>query len=325
MRRTVHDIRMSIEGELKMSTTTPAPDASSVVARPTRNALGVHAQVWTGTWSAAEARRSIERTKAAGFDLIEIPLMDPSTFDVIATRAALEDVGLGVSASLGLSPSTDVSSEDPAIRAAGQRLLRDAASIVRDLGGGYLCGVIYGSMSKYPGPATDRSYANSVEAIQRLADHAAASGIKIGLEVVNRYESNLLNTARQALEYLDRVDRGNVVVHLDTYHMNIEEPDMVTPVLECGDRLGYVHVGDSHRGYLGSGTVDFNGFFRALNRIGYDGAITFESFSSVVVDPVLSNTLAIWRNLWKDSDDLAHHARTYIENQVQATSSISWH
>lgn len=73
----------------------------------------------------------------------------------------------------------------------------------------------------------------------------------------------------------------------------------------------YVHIGESHRGYLGSGTVDFDNFFKALGHIGYDGPIVFESFSTAVVDPKLSRMLAVWRNLWDDSDDLGAHANTF--------------
>jgi D-psicose/D-tagatose/L-ribulose 3-epimerase len=289
------------------------------------NPIGVHALVWVGGWTEPEARTAIESTKAAGYDLIEIPLLDPWSVDVKMTQRLLEEHELGMTASLGLAPETDVSSEDPAVVQAGERLLRQAADVVRDLGGDYLCGVIYCNLGKYAGPPTNRGRANSVHAIQRLADHAAASGISLGVEVVNRYESNLFNTARQALEFIADVDRPNVYVHLDTYHMNIEEPDMVSPVLQCGDRLGYVHIGESHRGYLGSGSVDYAGFFRALAQVGYAGTITFESFSSAVVSPVLSNMLAIWRNLWDDSTDLASHARSFIEGYLRAVASIEHH
>ncbi|CAI7791382.1 unnamed protein product, partial [Closterium sp. NIES-53] len=79
--------------------------------------------------------------------------------------------------------------------------------------------------------------------------------------------------------------------------MNIEESSLADAVVLCGSRLGYVHIGESHRGYLGSGTVDFPQLFRALARAQYTGPITFESFSSEVVSPTLSNTLAVWRNL----------------------------
>ena len=97
---------------------------------------------------------------------------------------------------------------------------------------------------------------------------------------------------------------------------------MVRPVLACGDRLGYVHIGESHRGYIGSGNVDFPGFFRALAHIGYEGPVTFESFSSVIVAPELSNALCIWRVPWTDSEDLARHARQFIEEQIKAATPI---
>ena len=106
------------------------------------------------------------------------------------------------------------------------------------------------------------------------------------------------------------------MIHLDTYHMNIEEDDFAGPVRLAGRRLGYVHIGESHRGYLGSGHLDFDTFFDALAGIGYGGPITFESFSSAVVSPRLSSDLAIWRNLWSDGRDLAAHARGYLAGQL---------
>jgi D-psicose/D-tagatose/L-ribulose 3-epimerase len=142
--------------------------------------------------------------------------------------------------------------------------------------------------------------------------------ITLGLEPVNRYESNLLNTGSQALEMIKDIGEPNVVVHLDIYHMNIEEQDLVSPVLEAGNKLGYVHIGASHRGPLGTGNIDFDSFFGALAKIGYKGTITFESFSSTVVAPDLSSTLGIWRNLWTDNKSMAKSAREYIENKIVA-------
>ena len=86
---------------------------------------------------------------------------------------------------------------------------------------------------------------------------------------------------------------------------------------DCGDRLGYVHIGENHRGYLGSGHIDFGAFFGALAEIDFRGPVTFESFSSAVVAPGLSNDLAIWRNLWDDGFDLATHARSFIADGLR--------
>ena len=123
----------------------------------------------------------------------------------------------------------------------------------------------------------------------------------------------MLGSLALDVRFIADVGADNLKVHLDTYHMNIEEADFATPVLASGDRLGYVHVGESHRGYLGTGTVDFPAFLRALAAINYQGPVTFESFSSAVTTPGLSSTLAIWRNTWTDSLDLARHAREFID------------
>jgi D-psicose/D-tagatose/L-ribulose 3-epimerase len=289
------------------------------------NLIGVHGLVWAGGWSEAEARYSIESTKAAGFDLIEILFMNPRAIDARLTRRLLDEHGIRASASLGLSLDTDVSSEDPARVAAGDAVLRNALEVADQVGLVYLGGVLFGALSKYSQPITARGRENSIGAVRRLCDQAADSGLTIGLEIVNRYESNLLNTARQAVAYVREVDRPNLKIHLDSYHMNIEEVDNYAAVLECGDLLGYVHIGESHRGYLGSGSVDFARLFRGLGAIGYDGPITFESFSSEVVMPELSSTLAIWRNLWDDSADLAAQARSFIDAQLRAVASTRQH
>jgi D-psicose/D-tagatose/L-ribulose 3-epimerase len=100
---------------------------------------------------------------------------------------------------------------------------------------------------------------------------------------------------------------------------------MWQPILDAKDKLGYVHIGESHRGYLGTGSVDFNNFFRALARINFQGPVVFESFSSAVVSADLSNTLGIWRNLWNDSGDLASHANRFIRDMQLAVDTISLH
>jgi D-psicose/D-tagatose/L-ribulose 3-epimerase len=287
--------------------------------------IGAHALVFTGTFDETGLTLAIEKTKKAGFDLIEIPLMDPTTFDRKLAARLLNEHDLDATASLGLSESTDLTSQDPAVVDAGERLLTECLEIVHDIGGTVLCGVIYSAMKKYMEPMTPVGRASSAGAINRLASRAADLGIHLSLEVVNRYETNVINTGRQALAFLDDIGHDNVSVHLDTYHMNIEESDMFNPVLDVADRLGYVHIGESHRGYLGSGTVDFGSFFRGLARIDYDGPIVFESFSSSVVNRDLSRTLGIWRNLWQDSDDLAAHANTFIRNQLKAVQSIALH
>jgi D-psicose/D-tagatose/L-ribulose 3-epimerase len=287
--------------------------------------IGCHALVFTGEFDTRGIASSVQRARAAGFDLIEFPLMEPDTFDSRTARRTAEAEGLHITASLGLPLEADISSDDPSIVAAGHRLLDVALDRTAEMAGSHMCGVLYGSMRKHMAPASATGRANSVDAIRSLAGRASSLGIRLSLEVVNRYETNLINTGRQALEYLKEVDRPDVSVHLDTYHMNIEESDLFQPILDAGDRLGYLHIGESHRGYLGTGSVDFGSAFRAIDRINYDGPIVFESFSSAVVSATLSNTLGIWRNLWSDGDDLAAHANRFIRDQLAAVQTIELH
>lgn len=280
------------------------------------NPLGLHALVWTGEWTPESARYAIEQTKNLGFDLIEIPILEPESFDIAMTRTLLADNGLQAACSLGLSAQTDVSSEDPAVVARGRDRLSAAIEVASGVGAGNLCGVLYSQLAKYPAPITAASRAHVVESIAWLSDQTTAAGLPTSLEVVNRYESNVVNTVADMLDLLDEAG-GNLRVHLDTYHANIEENGFEEPVMAAGDRLGYVHVGESHRGYLGTGTIDFPQLFGALKKTGYSGPVTFESFSSAVVHPELSNMLSVWRNLWSDSQDLAAHAHDFMVEHLR--------
>ncbi len=284
------------------------------------NTIGVHALVWVGGWSPDEARKAIESTREAGYDLIELTMPDVETFDADMTAKLLQENGLQSGFSLGLTEETDVSSEDPECVARGRAMLADVVSLTRDVGGHYLGGVIFSKLGRYAAPVTERGRASSIESIAWLADKAAESDITLGLEFCNRYETNVLNTTEQTLAFIEEVDRPNVVAHLDVYHMNIEEVSFSAAVHAAADagKLGYVHLGESHRGALGTGSVPFEEFFMALHEVDYQGVLTFESFSSEVVHPTLSSNLAIWRNTWTDGMRLAKDARQFIRTNYGA-------
>lgn len=284
------------------------------------NLLGVHALVWVGDTSPASVSSAIRRTVDAGYGLLEFSLHDAISFDTAAAARELADAGLQVSASRGLSPDADVSSEDPEVVARGEQLLHDSLTTLHALGGTLLTGALYSAFGKASSPLSRKGRDNVVGALRGLAQEARGLGVTLGLEVCNRYETNVVNTAAQALRLADDVGEDNVVIHLDSYHMNIEESDFTAPVLLVGDRLGYVHIGENHRGYLGSGHLDFATFFHALASIDYRGPVTFESFSTSVVSATLSNDLAVWRDLWSDGMDLATHARAFLRTGLAAAA-----
>ena len=280
------------------------------------NKFGVHALVWAGSWGAKECEYAISSTKEAGYDLIELPVFSPDEMDVPAIQKALAAQELEVTCSLGLGFDNDINSEDADSVARGEQTLNDALAVARDIGSTYLGGVIFSALGPYSEMPTQKGRENSQAVITRLAEKAKAAGITVGLEFVNRYESNLLNTSAQTVEYIKETGSDNLVVQLDSYHMNIEENNFRDPVFDAGDLLGYVHIGENHRGYLGQGHVNFPELFKALVDAEYDGIITFESFSSKVVDEDLTTTLRIWRNMWDNSMDLAVQARRYMGEEM---------
>ena len=235
------------------------------------NKIGIHALVWAGSWGAKECEYTVASSKEAGYDLVEFPVFQPAAMDIEAIQRALSANGMTATCSLGLSFDKDINSEDPDCVARGEAVLHDALMAARDLGSPYLGGVIFSALGPYSSMPTERSRRNSIDAIRRLAEKAAPLDITLGLEFVNRYESNLLNTTAQTLDFIEEVGLPNVVVHADSYHMNIEENDFRSPIVAGGDKIGYVHIGENHRGYLGSGHIDFAQLFGALAEIGYDG------------------------------------------------------
>ena len=169
------------------------------------NLLGVHALVWVGGWSNDQATEAIRNSKEAGYGLIEIPALDPKSIDVEHTAKTLKEYGMKGACSLGLSFDADINNEDNDIARRGEARLMDALTVVEKLGGDYLGGVVFSALGKYPKPTTPKAIENATNALRRLAQAAAQRGITVGLEPVNRYESNLINTGQQALDMIQSI------------------------------------------------------------------------------------------------------------------------
>jgi D-psicose/D-tagatose/L-ribulose 3-epimerase len=290
-------------------------------AASTPNPIGVHAGTWVNDWSTASARRAIEGSARAGFDLIEIPLPShrATAASAATTRALLDDNGIDAVVSLALDTETDINTEDSAVSVRGEEKLLDAVTFAREIGASYVGGVTFSAMTKYRHPATGVSRTNSLDVLTRVAATAYDADVRIGLEYVNRYESNLLNTAAQTAVFIaDLKERGayNVLLHIDTYHANIEELSQADAVKDAGELLGYLHMAESHRGRLGTGTINWTGLFEALATTGYKGPLTFESFSSDIVSPAARDDIGLWRNPWSDPAEVATHAATFLREHL---------
>ena len=275
--------------------------------------LGIHSFVWTDGTTEQALLEAMSQSAECGYRLIELAYLKPEKFNLDRLGQHAKSLDLDIAVTMGLPLAADVSSEDADAVGKGERILSDAVKAVRDIGGSKLGGILYSAHTKYARTPTDRGRKNSIAAIAKTADIAKAAGVDLVLEIVNRFETNLLNTTAQGLAYIDETGSDHVRLHLDTFHMNIEEANPAAALRLAGDKLGYFHIGESNRGYLGDGVIDFDRTFDALLDIGYDRDITFESFSSAVVDEGLTIACAIWRDTWTENRPLAEHAKAYID------------
>jgi D-psicose/D-tagatose/L-ribulose 3-epimerase len=289
--------------------------------------LGVHAGLWAADWSPESARRVIEGSAAAGFALIEIPVPDArGSLSAAGTVDLLESTGLDSVVSLALDTDSDIATGDPAVSARGRERLLDAVDFAHAIGAGYVGGVTYSAMTKYAHPATEAARENSLTVLANVAAVARQADVRIGLEYVNRYESNLLNTAAQTAEFIGALaSRGadNVLLHIDTYHANTEEVSLAAAVRDAGPLLGYLHLSESHRGAIGTGSLDWEGLFGALASTGYSGPLTVESFSPSVVSPATRDAIGAWRTLWTDPAEVARASAAFLRDRLAASALLS--
>jgi D-psicose/D-tagatose/L-ribulose 3-epimerase len=279
--------------------------------------LGIHSFVWTDGATEDGIERAMEKSAACGYQLIELAYLRPEKFNLDRLARKAKSLDLGIAVTMGLPLDADVSNEDPAIVKAGEEMLANAVKAVRDIGGNKLGGILYSAHTKYSKVPSDRGRKNSIAAIARTADIAKQAGVDLVLEIVNRFESNLLNTTAQGLDFIKATGSDHVRLHLDTFHMNIEEANPAAAIRLAGDKIGYFHIGESNRGYLGDGVINFDLIFDALLDIGYERDITFESFSTTIVDEALSLVCAIWRDTWTENVPLAEHAKAFIVGRME--------
>lgn len=269
--------------------------------------FGAHAFVWESEWTEKTSVRVVSEAARIGLNFVEVPLLHPESFNAAKTRGLLQDHGIYATYSLGL-PAAAALPDKPQ---KAEAFLRKALDVIAAADGNVLTGVIYGTLGALPGrPPNDTDYGVLADVLARVDQHAQAAGIRLGIEPVNRYETFLINTAEQATNLLDRIDSDNMFVHLDTYHLNIEEESYADAIRLAGSRMGYIHLSESHRGTPGTGTVNWDDVFLGLRDIGFTGALTMESF--VKLNPDIARATCMWRDIVKDPEAMIRDGVAFL-------------
>jgi D-psicose/D-tagatose/L-ribulose 3-epimerase len=275
---------------------------------------GVHSLLWAERFD-ADPEPVVKKAKTLGFEGIEIYLSTEvlESFDKAKVKRALDSAGIKCIGSTTLTLETDLTSPDEATRRRGIDHLKNAARLCSELGGDLLTGVTYVAWGKIVGRArTEEEWVHSVESLKEACRLAREYDVTIGVEPVNRFETYFLNTAADAIKLVKEIREPNVGVHLDTFHMNIEEKNYYDPILQTGKLLCHMHCCENDRGTAGTGSVNWTEVFRALAKIRYNKWITLESFTPEIKS--VAATTAIWRQIAPSADALASEGLKFLKS-----------
>jgi D-psicose/D-tagatose/L-ribulose 3-epimerase len=276
--------------------------------------FGVHAALWMRTWG-DDVAPYLETAARLGFDAVELSLLGTDAGTARRLRERSRELGLALTCTTGLAPAQDVTSDDPAVRAAGVAALRRALQVTHDLGAELLCGVVYAPWGVRRGDRRGERWARAVDALAAVAGDAASLGVTLGIEAINRYETDLVNTAAQAVALAVAVDHPRVGVLLDTYHLNVEEKRVGDAIRLAGARLVHLHVVENDRGVPGSGHIPWDDVVAALRDIGYDRGATLEMFVQADLD--VSADLTVWRPIEADPDEAARAGLAFLRERFR--------
>jgi D-psicose/D-tagatose/L-ribulose 3-epimerase len=266
----------------------------------TRNVkIGMHASLWAASWTREAAELAVPEAAEHGLQIIEYPLLEPDKVDAPHSRKLFEKYGIEPTASLCL-PEDKMAQTHPEL---AEVFIVKALDKAHAMGTTYLGGVTYSALGFRSGrPPTKAEYDNMAKALKPAAKHARKLGITLGVEPCNRYETHLLNTSEQSLRFLDLLNEPNVTIHLDTYHMNIEEKGISSGFRATGNKCTYVHLSESDRGVPGTGTINWDDMFRTFADIGFEGRLVVESF--VTLPAEIAAALSVWRPVAKNRQEV---------------------
>jgi D-psicose/D-tagatose/L-ribulose 3-epimerase len=276
--------------------------------------VGVHIALWMKTWQ-DDVVPYIETAARLGFDGVELSLLGMTDDNIARVRKMLQENHLQVTCTTGLNLSQDITSDDPDVRKEGMRYLEHSIKTVAALGSPLLSGVIYAPWGKRVMQNRRERWERSVEALKTVAPFAAEHGVTLGIEAINRFETDLVNTASQAGQMANDINEKNIGVLLDTYHMNMEEKHMGVSLQQSKDKLVHLHCVENDRGVPGSGHIPWAEVFSNLKQINYQGWLTLELF--IQANQAVSPDLAIWRDIETDPTEAAKQGLQFLRENAR--------
>lgn len=283
------------------------------------NSLGIYYAFWEKEWT-ADYFQYIKKVSSLGFDVLEIEVsslleMSPSVRRALASAA--KDAGIELTYCIGLPAQYDPSNADDSIRKNGVEYVKRLIQCVGEMNGKILGGILYGSWpADVSQPLTNKQpwWDRSVESVRQFSKVAENEGVTCCMEVVNRYEQFLLNTAEEGRHFIANVASPNVKLLLDAYHMNIEEDQIGQAILDSANAIGHFHIGETNRRVPGRGHMPWNEIFDALCAINYKGHIVMEPF--VQTGGTVGKNIKVWREL------LPHATMELLDNEASFALSF---
>jgi len=272
---------------------------------------GVHAFLLEGSWNNEIAPRVIAQAAELGFDFLEIPLLRPDEFDSALIGKELSRNRIEGVTSLCLPRDLHM----PINPKGALEFLKHAVDRIADFGGKSLYGCTYCNLGPLTGaPPTAEEKKTVADTLRELHAYAKGKGVQIAIEPVNRYETYLCNTGADAAEYIRQIGADDIIIHFDTYHMNIEEEGYSRPLKEAGSLCGYIHLSESNRGLPGEGTVDWEDVFAGLKAINYTGPLVLEAFAAI--NPDLVGATCLWHPSKYTPKELATQGLEFLKKNA---------
>jgi D-psicose/D-tagatose/L-ribulose 3-epimerase len=266
---------------------------------------GIYYAYWEQEWK-ADYKSYIEKAAKLGFDILEIaasPIPFYSEKEMMELKACAAGNGIVLTAGHGPNASQNLSSSDPNVRANAKLFFTDLLKRLNKMDIHLIGGALYSYWPvDYSLPIDKKGdLERSIESVREIAKVAEDCGVDFCLEVLNRFENYLINTAEEGVNFAKQVDNPRVKVMLDTFHMNIEEDSIGGAIRKAGDYLGHFHTGECNRKVPGTGRIPWKEIGEALNDIGYDKAIVMEPF--VKMGGTVGSDIKVWRDISCGADE----------------------